>query len=193
MKSKKVYHSALNNPIEDLPPTDRFELNGNVAIYHNIVSGDLPPEFKRCDVIYSEVAWMAGLEIFNARAGETSNYTQYLEAINNIIVNAHCPVVIICGKSFAGKLVKPTQAIPTTINGAPALAHLYGNFPPTIEGKTSYDIIERLAQVYNHVGDFCCGYGNTGKIFTDKGKSFTQSDYDKKCITYIKNHYENLH
>ncbi len=42
-----------------------------------------------------------------------------------------------------------------------------------------------LAERYNRVGDFTCGYGRVGRIFSGAGKTWVMSDYNPTCIGYI--------
>jgi 2-polyprenyl-3-methyl-5-hydroxy-6-metoxy-1,4-benzoquinol methylase len=53
---------------------------------------------------------------------------------------------------------------------------------------TDIEVIGHLARRYARVGDFCCGYGRTLRLFARHGKRFTGSDYNARCIGYIAEH-----
>lgn len=191
---KLIYHSALSEPACD-KSLDRFKSGGSVAIAHDVFAGHLPEDFNACDVIYAEPAWRAGFEKFNKRAGveDQRTYSEYLKVISTIVTALNKPSIVISGRHAKNGFsdydaVVPVQlVIPADPNGGDALAFLW-NFPLDIEGMKTPAIIQLLAEHYGCVGDFCCGYGHTGKVFKENNKNFVLSDYNAKCIGYISEH-----
>jgi hypothetical protein len=191
MASKKFpYHSALHDPIEVNGSLDYFEKDGNVALVNNVLDG-IPSVFNKCDILYSEISWIDGLDKFNKRANSSLDFTQYITAINSIIRNSKVPTIIIGSIKILSKIEKPHQILETKINGANAKAFVY-NYDFDGMHSTTTSIILNIASKFNCVGDFCCGYGNTGRIFKKMNKKFVMSDYNSKCIKFISDIYEDL-
>lgn len=193
MKRKPFYYSALDkrDTAVDHEPVQLFEFGGNIAMAHSIESCTLPPAYARCDVLYTEPPWEHGYDIFNNNAHEKgTSYKEFMEKINIIVRNENKPTVIIIGKKYVKLLDTPAGLISVELNGYPALALFYNMQP--VNAETNIELIEKLSQAFDCVGDFCCGYGNTGRIFFENRKSFVMSDVNPRCIGFIKNYYENL-
>ena len=187
-KNKMSYHSALTPELKNLQEVDFYKIKNSIAFYYNITDHfGLPKEYNNCDVLYTELAWMKGLNNFNKRANIKSHYNKYILSINNIIRTNKIPIIIVTGINDSKKLLPPNMCLYTKLNGAKAMANVY-NFKYNI--KYDYNdtniIIKNLSKKFNCVGDFCCGYGNTGNIFYKNNKDFIMSDYNKKCIGFIK-------
>lgn len=182
----KIYHSALKSirPIGGERELDRYEHNGCIVFRHDICNG-LTDDFNYCDVLYSEPAWLDGYELFIDRANkERSNYDQYLKSIATIIEQWDKPIWLIIGKHARNKLPVPDRMEPIGIHGYQTEI-LGWNDNQKYQFKTNYDFIYELSNQYSCIGDFNCGYGNTGKIFKKAGKAFVMSDINGKCIYYI--------
>lgn len=187
---KHYYHSSLKSiePLKIEGKLYRNEMNGNTTICHDICSGSLPTEFNQCDVLYSEPAWRAGYKIFLKRANkEDSNYNQYINTINNIVINnkEKKAIWLIIGSHILHKFIKPEKIFKINLHGYKT--NLCGwNDPNQYENfNTNYEFIHLLAKNYDCIGDFCCGYGNTGRIFQEHNKNFILSDLNPHCIYYI--------
>ncbi|OGS40529.1 MAG: hypothetical protein A3K77_00865 [Euryarchaeota archaeon RBG_13_31_8] len=184
-----MYHSALkkNNILSKYEPLsgpikDSLE---NIVFKHDITDGVNLLLFKNADIIYIEPAWKDGFEEFNKRA-ETKkkvSYNDYLIAIRETIIQLELPTIVIMGK-YMLNVLSPSSTIQTKIHGYQCLAGLWNiNFEE--ESKDNFSIINTLTLNYNCVLDFCCGCGNTGKIFKEHGKNFIMSDLNGRCVTYI--------
>jgi hypothetical protein len=180
-----IYHSALTSPATNLSDTDYVSINGNIAMYNNVTNKSLPIEYDQCDIMYTELSWVAGIKKFNQRSNESTSYQEYMNGVSNIIMNSKVPIIIVSGKKDGRYLPIPNKVLDINLNGAKAQCYLY---MADIDGtyNTTIDLLNHLATKYNCIGDFCCGYGNSGYIFMQNGKNFVMSDYNKKCITYIK-------
>jgi hypothetical protein len=191
MLEEPEYHSALSKKTTDIQSVYKIQINDNsFAITHDVFD-NLPQEYDNVDIFYSEISWQHGIKIFNERSGVERDFYQYMERISQIITHYNKPTIIICGKNALKHLPEPKQIIETKLKlakNSKALAAVY-NFEYTGPYETTDDIIETLADTYNCIGDFCCGYGRSGYIFNKKNKDFVQSDYNPKCIGYIKNYY----
>lgn len=195
---KNAYHSALSDDLKGIQEIEGVKFpDGSIAFAHDIVNDEpiLPLDYEKCDVLYSELAWISGYEKFNKRAGRKSSFDGYVKSINEIIYSRLVPVIIVIGKSMLKYFSEPTQQIHTKLNGYPSIACVY-NAEYDVQPETTEDLLEYLATQYKVIGDFCCGYGLSGKIFIKHGKKFVMSDHNKKCIGYIhinaKEWYENL-
>lgn len=181
---KQAYHSALQDELEIDKEILMCKNGGNEAHQHDICYG-LPGYFEKCDILYSEPAWLDGFDKFIKRAnGEKAIYDEYLLALTGIIQEGNKPLWLVIGKHAHKKLPKPERIEEIKIH----------NYKTTILGwndqnkysfVSNYDFIDQISNHFQFVGDFCCGYGNTGKAFISKGKRFVMSDINGKCIYYI--------
>lgn len=190
-----IYHTALagggNNFLKE---AEIFcKKDGSVAFFYDVTKPNLRINlFKDCDVFYTDLAWKHGLYRFNEMAGVNVGYKEYLFGVSNIIVKQSKPMFIVAGKTEGKHLPTPTATFPIVLNGGNAVVYVY-NYSKGVCEKDTIQLLKRLAKEFNKVGDFCCGYGRSGRIFTDNGKKFVMSDYNKKCIGYIKDYYsENI-
>lgn len=144
--------------------------------------------YDPCDVIYSEPPWLSGIKVFNERSGVNTTAADYYKGLTNVILSIKDkPVYITGGKSFIKRIPDPEWKKVIKLNGHDAEIWGY-NCTELMSPKDvlNLDFIKSLSQMYNVVGDFNCGYGNTGRIFKENGKRFVMSDYDGNCINHIK-------
>ena len=188
----KHYHSALKNEKEIEKELDQYIFDNGIAFYYDINKSDtLPSYFDKCDVLYAEIPWRAGIEKFNERVGSNQTYLDFMTSLSNIINNTKKPIIIPSGKLNQRHLPKADQVFETKLNGANAVVSVY-NYHYTGNTKDIFAIIEDLSISFDCIGDFCCGYGNSGIPFLLKNKGFVLSDYNKKCIYFVKNYYEDI-
>lgn len=197
-KKSIAYHSSLTDP-GIAPIVSRFNVGDSVAFVANICDG-LPREYNDCDIIYSEIAWRRTFAVFAKRSGVSSSYEEYIESIAVVASSAAlgdvAPTVIVCGKLDEKSLPVPTERVSVNLNTggrfvAEAVALSYGTSLPRLktgkwENPATVDLLSALADKYERIGDFCCGYGNSGMAFRAQGGSFVMSDFDPKCIGRIK-------
>lgn len=189
MSDKVDYYSFRNEPIEMDGAANRCEQGGNVAFTHDVTKG-IPQDYEKCDIIYCEPSWLAGYGIFEERAGtKVGSYERYL-GFFKILTATAIPVVLVLGKN-ALKKMNPfwKDSIPVKLNGTPETAYSWNIRFPLMDIKTNYDLIRALATRYDRVGDMCCGYGNTARIFKEEGKNFVVSDINEKLINFIADNY----
>lgn len=182
------YHSALDKtPREKYTATQRHIGKSGVAFQHDLILG-FPIEMLEADVLYAEPPWREGFDTFAKLAGvsQKGNYLDLLEIINKGVNRAKKPACVITGK-HAIKYYDPHHAVPVILNGFEAFACLW-NMEPFTEKYNTIELTKKLASEYEVVGDFCCGYGRTGRIFTGLGKKYILSDFDAQCIGYIAQH-----
>ena len=185
--TRAAYHSALHAPAV-ISLAQHFTLGESVALVHNLTDGPLPPEFAACDVFYADIPWgQTGLARFNERAGVRTPYPEFIAAVTVTLDTIKRPAVIVTGQRDAALLPIPEQRMETRLNGARAVALIYRALLPTHVPDT-VKLLHLLADKYQRVGDFCCGYGRAGRIFMGRGKRFTLSDYNPACIGYIAQH-----
>ena len=191
------YHSALSEEkykgesigfwVKELNDSLSYATTVDISKINN-----LPKLYESCDVLYSEPMWDAGVNKFNERAQISADYKDYLRNINTMCKTK--PSIIVMGKKAKAYLTDVQQVLDVSLNGAKAQAYVYNMSVSSRmrECITAKQLIEYIAIKYNRVGDFCCGYGRTGRIFYEHNKSFVQSDYNGKCIAYIKQYYEDI-
>ena len=187
-KNKVIYHTALKPELEISEKLDFFQNDGNVVLKHDITTGPHKYLFK-CDVIYSEPAWLAGYQLFLNRAGaKHSQYYEFIQIMSEMPDILKIPYFLIIGKHVFNKFNNYDLIKNITLNGSKAFLigyNLYGIKIQIKDNMTNYEFIQLLSQYYNCVGDFCCGYGNSGRIFKGNRKHFILSDINGKCIYYV--------
>jgi hypothetical protein len=52
--------------------------------------------------------------------------------------------------------------------------------------KSTDDLLHYVARYHSCIGDFCCGYGQSARIFRSEGKQFVCSDFNASCIGFIR-------
>jgi hypothetical protein len=198
--NKQFYYSALakEDTAKNYPDVTYFKIKDSIAFIFDIEKGELPKEYTDCDILYTELPWSHGYKIFNDRANNTgTNFEFFLSKIKEIIKSTDKPTVIVCGKSFIDKLPIPKKIEDINLNGYSALACIYNFDSEGMKFRNIYTLLDSLATKFECIGDFCCGYGNSGRVFAKYGKRFVLSDINPKCIGFIKNHaqewfYENI-
>ncbi len=190
------YHTALKKEgyepkDEQIDPVYNFEKDNNFVFQSDITCGRLPVLYNQCDIFYAEIPWEHGYLQFINKAGQgNSEYSDFIQALRRIIELGK-PTVILGGKALGKLLPEPAGLFPTNLmHGSYAFAYCY-NIELPIFAKSN-EIVEYLADHFERLGNFCCGYGYSGNIFRRKGKKYVMSDINPYCIGYIKNHYENL-
>ena len=195
-----IYHSALKAINKDVvnDPVERAEFRNMLVFRHDITLGKIPDEYNKCDLIYIEPSWKLGQEEFNRRVGKIGNdFDIFLNSVIHYIdyfYNKNIPVVLTGGEIYK-KSIKFDKIYKIKLNGYPCYLLVVGDLMIN-NHNTQIDVQEELANRFNLVGDFCCGYGNVGMRFALKRKGFVMSDYNAKCIGYIKENmkkwYENI-
>lgn len=184
------YHSGLGKQyIQDYESIERFETKNILAFYNDITDLNIPNEAEFCDVIYTEIAWKIGLKKFNDRAEKNTQFNDYCNAVSYYINTINKPTVIIAGVNDKKWLPEPKQTIKTQLNKGNVIAYVYNC--NVFKHKNTLGILNELSKRYQCCYDFCCGYGNTAIPFLNNGKKAILSDYNKKCIGYIKQLYTN--
>ena len=170
-----------------------MKFDREVTIPHKVFFNDMSKnymceEFKTCDVVYSEISWLYGYNIFNERAQNSpSSYAIYLDNIARLIHELRVPSFIICGKNvrthFSDANINEITINTANIKGDDfrkcILYTWYYDCP--ITEQTSSELIETLSNKYNKCLDFSCGYGTHLLRFND----FVGTDIDKNCLTYL--------
>jgi hypothetical protein len=185
------YHGAHKTTV-DAPARDRWEDERCVAFVHDIfVSPELPNEYAVCDVLVADLPWRRGYETFNQRAGvqDGRTYSQFMARVASFAETTEAPLWLITGQHALRHLPKPDAVLPTRLNEDDAIAIGYRPGPET-DGTygLAQEFLRALALRYTVVGDFCCGYGRSGKAFLRAGKRAVLSDFNPRCIGYIAQH-----
>lgn len=191
MKFDTPYHSAYNAEL-DLAPIDRFEADRIVAVRHD-VRQPLPVEFSGVSCLYMEPPWKVGFGKFNERAGvKGGTFMQLFYMIGGMVAAQKVPTFWVMAAPMAAEAPPPTDAMPIKLNGMNAVILSWResmDFLREAKVRSQHDVIDALATRYDSVGDPVCGYGLTGSVFLKHGKRCVLSDYNGKCIAYIRDHY----
>ncbi len=187
-------HSAKSDPL-DLAPLELFEGRNGRSFVHDASRG-LPHDMMSVSLIYAELPWIGGWEEFNRRAvvGSEVTYKAFAKTIEASIVASGVPAVLLVGaasarlfdapKSFAVRLNYAYSSICSVlcINFNSAHDDMIG---VASTARYSADLLARLAESFASVGDFACGYGNSGRIFANAGRRYVMSDINGRCIRHI--------
>jgi hypothetical protein len=183
------YHSANRRPLRPAPaPMSGCAGRAGVAFVHDLMTGPLPDAYRECDVLYADLPWKSGFDEFNRRAGvdDGRTYADFLAAVDTLVHQSGRPAVLTTGKHALGVL-QPDATAPVALswlNRQPGTAALYGLNPPDLP-DTTHQLLHWLARRYDCAGDFCCGYGLTGRVFAAARKRYVLSDHNPACIGQI--------
>jgi hypothetical protein len=183
-----AYHGA-HDPTVDAPPLDRWEGERCVAFVHDLLAADaLPADYDSCDVLVCDPPWQRGYETFNDRAGvaDDRTYATFMARLAGLVEQDTRPTYLITGKHALPKLPAPDATLPMMLNEWEAIAICYRP-GPEVDGRygVAPEFLHSLAQRYDRAGDFCAGYGRTGRFFLRSGKAAVLSDFNPHCIGYI--------
>ena len=184
----RYIHSALaGNHVSNSKPRNRAELPSGVAFTFDITQGFLPVEYNSCDVLFSMMPWRAGYKEFNRRANitEKRQWLHFVEMVSRIISSISTPVVLMWGKHVEKDLPQYDWSVPSKEG-----LIFYGwrlPRPPASKLLTREQMLMGLCVEYSCIGDFCCGYGETGIFAQSAGKSFVLSDFNANCIGEVWN------
>ena len=189
---KNIYNSALlhNNTkiIEGLPPTNRFELDGCIGLRRNIITEGYYSELDSCDIIYCEPPFPTGIKVFDERAKEKTDYTDF--CIKFALMWGEIkdkPKLAITNKRLLKYLPKPDMQISVILNKNLETLSCWGVELPNYR-MSNLKWCEYLGQTYTRMGDITCGYGVPVLSFkkSRRGNTFVASDYDAHCITGLR-------
>ncbi len=180
------YHTALSGVV--VASSSRVSRcvssNGSIFFVHDITDG-LPQEYSLCDLLYTEIPWRHGYEVFAKRSGHSGvGYRAFLNAVASIIVTRCVPVIVVGGSGIRSIMPPTGAAMHINLNGSPAVAYCYGVTPPT--HHTTTDLLVWLSERFTCCGDFCCGYGRALLPWLRSGKTVVGSDNNANCIGVIK-------
>lgn len=182
------YHSACWEEDISLPSVQHVILGESEAMAFDLCSGPLPEAFKTCDVLYGEPPWPLGIKVFNKRAGASGTFVDIYNALARLVLSTSVPVYLLISPYHKKLLPKPeeTLVVELDIHGtAPVDVFVYRPEVDVRPVRTRTDLIKALARHHRRVGDFFCGYGETGRLFAQAGKSFVLSDLNPRCIGYL--------
>lgn len=177
----RLYHSAHLEEVDTERKLLSIKKDG-CSIFRHDITKFIPECYKKCDVIYIDTSWNIGYKHFMERAGEEkSSYSGYLKALASVVLIGK-PTWIITGKHAKKKLPVASRKLEIKLNGRHDGILLGWNDDNDYSFSGDGDFLNQIANVYSHVGDPCCGYGNTGEAFKNHGKLFTMSDINSKCV-----------
>ncbi len=190
MDESRLYNSAIKNGtvVESAEPTERFRLGRSIGQRWNIVTEPPPPELYKCDVVYCEPPFPAGIKVFDERAGEsTPSYAAFAIRFAAAWSTITAPKYAITNSRLLSNLPEPDGIVKTKLNGhAEKVAWWNGPEPPP--GLSNLALCEWLGHRFSRMADITCGYGRPLIHFckSRQGNSFLGTDYDPHCITVLK-------
>jgi len=185
-------HSALHKEIDTGGETcSRFEVGNSIGFVYDVASSfSLPHYFQNCDIFYAAPPWQKGFERFNERAGVAggASWRRFQDAVIRMIeLRGDRSFILFCGAQWKKRCPKATFEVKTNITKvsyATALVYTNKNYDwDKVDYSGSESILNDLAAMpFRRIGDFMCGYGQSGLTFHKAGKEFTISDINSKCI-----------
>lgn len=189
---ESVYHTSLKPPLTGIEPCTRWKESESFAAFvWDIMAGPLPPRYSKCDVLYADLPWQDGFDEFNRRAGVNGGrtYRGFMAAVSAVVeAQRYRPVYLVTGRHALKYLPDPDQTFSLRLDETPSLAIAYNVKHVGRSFGVADELLRYLARQHERVGDFCCGYGRSGRIFRRAGRAFTLSDVNAECIGYIAAH-----
>jgi hypothetical protein len=184
---REVYHSALHDELDVRGELQEYWADGSVVFASDLTRG-IEPRYRRAEAVYSEPAWKDGYAKFAERAGADTDptyagYLRYLHSIRSVIYELGIPAYIVMGKHML-KYLKPDRTLPIMLHGYECLLGIYNTTEDPI-GRTNDDVLAWVADRYDCVLDFSCGYGNVARAMRQRDKHFICSDINPKCVYYV--------
>lgn len=179
-----AYHSALTAPVR-AKPVEWFHSRSITAFTHDLIqTRDLPAEFRRCDVIYADLPWAHGFAVFQDRAGQRgATFESFMRAVDALLsASVNQTFVLVMGKRGDAMLSVKRESYPCHLNGDPATAVVLNRSGARFDAAHP---LEWAVGQAHCIGDFCCGYGRTGRMALRAGKPCVMSDVNPICIGYI--------
>lgn len=183
-----MYNSSIKGQSHKIHFDAHMQIPGKV-MFNDMSRNYILPEFRACDVIYSEIAWSYGYPIFNKNANnEPSKYSDYMSNINRLIHTLKIPAFVVCGKpakKYFEDAKKYDIAITTAGTKMPGCTLYVWNSDYSGRCGSTKELIDMLSSNYNKCLDFSCGYGEHLLKFND----FVGCDIDFDCLTYLSKKY----
>lgn len=193
--SPTPFHTFLRPEIE-APDVERAEHSGgSVAFVWDVEKDGLAPEHLECDVLYAEPPFRRGYEVFHERAGKQGGdgFATLCRRIDTALHYSRIPACILTGPD-AARLYHPDFNLGTV--GHPdefgiTWDVLVYNWPRTlpVASESRHALLAQMTSM-GKVGDFCAGYGNTGRDVIGHGGVCVLSDLVPRCIGYISQAWE---
>ena len=179
-----MYNSSLKGKGKDKKFSSTMEIPHKI-FFNDMSKNYMREEFRSCDCIYSEVAWIYGYKGFNEKAGnEPNKYMDYIDNIARLVDELKVPAFIICGKNvkshFTGAKMAPI-VITTSGENIKGCTLYYWNYDLEKVFDGTHELTDFLAQRFNKCLDFSCGYGEHLLKFKD----FIACDINSDCLTYL--------
>lgn len=185
-----IYNSALKNAnVNVWEKYKKTFTQGQdcIAFSHDLTTDKkLPDHYNTCDVFYSEIPWQHGYTQFFDRAEmkADSSYNDFVDTVVEIVKQNNKPFLITGGKGLARKLPEGYFVKEIKMVHCKAWVYSYNYIIPE-NIKDTFTLLDYLADNFQRLGNFTCGYGHSGFKFLERGKTFVMSDINQYCIGYI--------
>jgi len=180
-------HSALRNYNRRPTGPNPWAGHGTAFEWDLYGQSQLPEEYAGVDVLFSVLPWPNGWSVFEERAGaagEDRTYTGFIRSVVTLAESAAVPCYFLTAKRSLSLLPRAWRLGKVRLFGA--IVDMVGCGPPiTIEPIDVLLFLRALARRYDCVGDFCCGFGQTARVFAECGKRYAVSDYNADCVAYV--------
>jgi hypothetical protein len=180
-------HSALKNHNQRPTGPNPWAGHGLAFEWDLYGQSQLPTQYADADVLFSVLPWPNGWSVFEERAeatGGNRTYTGFMQSVVTLAESSAMPCYFLTAKRSLSLLPRTWRRGKIRLFGE--VVDLVGSGPPiTVEPLDVSLFLKALARQYNCVGDFCCGFGQTARIFAECGKRYVASDYNAECVAYV--------
>lgn len=190
---KPKYNSAVGAKNIDFDVFEGIYRSDKLTAFTHDLNKGVHPEFANADVIYSEIPWERGYDKF-VQGHTDKGFDEFVSTLREVIMTLRKPAYII-GSRRTAKLLNPhdygTVNFDALGNHSPSIVAIF--FPDKdFKVEHSTELMRALADEYDVILDFCCGYGNAAREFIKKGKKAIISDINGVCIKTAIEEMENL-
>lgn len=191
LKKNRENYGKYHTAVGDYSLKDVYDISGiyrsdNITTFTWDVCKGFHQEFAKADCIYVEPSWLPGYKKFTAGTeAENSTYKNYVAGIKEIVKKLNVPTFCLCGYQGC-KMLKPDiiyemYFVFHDCKTYMAIWNVDGNIPFGNEVEAR----KYVAQKYNCILDFSCGYGIVADEVVKNGKKVILSDISSDCIHYI--------
>ena len=191
-----MYNSALKGIMSNIKekPCEYHKEDRCTLLTWDIWKGDLPKDYDECDVFYTEAPFPHGFGHFNEKAGieDDREYVQMGYLIYDKIIATGKPTFLISWKTLINKMpLCEYRQIKLDGRNCTVWVSFWNGAQSNAE--STYELTSQLAQQYNCMGDFMCGYGqNVIDFVQNGGDKFVASDVDSRAVGVLRRRVSHL-
>lgn len=179
--SAEIKHAEIEPGIYRSPQFTSFVWN---------VCDGFHEEFKTADCIFVEPSWLHGYGKFTkGTEADGTTYHDYLEGIKDIINRLNVPTFLLCGKQVCTMLKPDREKEIQFLFHKMSTSVAVFNTKEALPFQNEIELREYVAEKFNCILDFSCGYGILAKHILRQNKKAILTDINTDCIRYLVDKY----